>query len=110
MKKDVVTLSEKMDVLDALSQLRGVLFFWDKSNEKAAGMADGRDLGMIAQEVEQVFPEVVHTDQDGYKSLDYPKLVAFLVEVNKAQQAKINNLHKIMEDLNTRLSAVEGKK
>ena len=62
-----------MDVLDALSRLRGVTFTWDKSNPKAANMLDGRDLGMN-RTVEQVFPEVVHTEKDGYKSLDYPKL------------------------------------
>jgi hypothetical protein len=117
MKKDVVTLSEKMDVVDALSHLRGVMFTWDTSNVKATNMPGGQDMGMIAQEVEKVFPEVVHTDQDGYKSLDYPKLVAFLVEVNKAQQAQlavqkedIGSLSRMVEELNKRLSVVEGKR
>jgi len=102
MKKDVVPLPETMDVLGSLLKLRGVTFAWDKSNEKAAGMADGRDLGMIAQEVEQVFPEVVHTDKDGYKSMDYPKLVAFLIEVNKAQQAQLDALNKRLTALEVR--------
>jgi len=117
MKKDVVTLSEKVDVLEALPNLRGVMFTWDRSNGKAAGMGDGQDMGMIAQEVETVFPEVVHTDQDGYKSLDYPKLVAFLIEVNKAQQTQLaaqkddmGRLSRMMEELNARLSAVEAKR
>ena len=117
MKKDVVTLSENMDVLEALSKLRGVLFTWDRTNVKAARMGSGRDMGMIAQEVEYVFPEVVHTDNDGYKSMDYPKLVAFLVEVNKAQQAQlaaqkedIGRLYRTMEQLNMRLKVVEGKR
>ncbi|MBL0225716.1 MAG: tail fiber domain-containing protein [Geobacteraceae bacterium] len=116
MKKDVVPLSESMDVLGALSKLRGVTFTWDKSNEKAAGMAEGRDLGMIAQEVEAVFPEVVHTDKDGYKFMDYPKLVAFLIEVGKQQQKQLTGqkeelgkLSQIIAEMNRRLSAVESR-
>jgi hypothetical protein len=110
MKKDITTLSENMDVLVALSKLRGVIFTWDGSNEKAANMAGVRDIGMIAQEVEAVFPEIVHTNSDGYKSMDYPKLVAFLVEVNKAQQTEINDLRRLMDSLNERLAALEGKR
>lgn len=106
LKKDVVTLSDTMDVLEALPKLRGVTFTWDRSNDRVAGMGDGQDLGMIAQEVEKVFPEIVHTDKDGYKSLDYPKLVAFLVEVNKAQQKKIQNLNERIETIEQRLSAI----
>jgi len=115
MKKDVETISEKMDVLEALAKLRGVMFTWDRTNAKAAGMGSRRDMGMIAQEVESIFPEVVHTDNDGYKSMDYPKLVAFLVEVNKAQQAQlaaqkedIGRLSLLMEELSARVAAVEG--
>ena len=110
LKKDVVTLSDKMNVLEALDNLRGVMFSWDRTNAKAARMGSELDLGMIAQEVETVFPEIVHTDSDGYKSMDYPKLVAFLVEVNKAQQAEIKNLTKVIEDINKRLSLIESKK
>ena len=100
MKKDVVPLAEEMDVLTALARLRGVSFTWDRANPKASGMSAGRDIGMIAQEVEPVFPEVVHTDRDGYKSMDYAKLVGFLVEVNKAQQSEIDSLK-------ARLAAIE---
>jgi hypothetical protein len=117
MKKDVITLSENMDVLEALAKLRGVMFTWDRTNEKAARMGSGRDMGMIAQEVETVFPEIIHTDKDGYKSMDYPKLVAFLVEVNKAQQAQlaaqkedIGRLTLLMEELSARVAAVEGNR
>jgi YVTN family beta-propeller protein len=117
LKKDVVTISDKMDVLEALSKMRGVMFTWDATNTKAPGTPRGQDMGMIAQEVEQVFPEIVHTGEDGYKSLDYHKFAAFLVEVNKAQQAQltdqkalIDRLSRTTEELNTRLSILESNK
>jgi len=123
LKKDVVTLSEGMDVLDILSQLRGVFFSWDTDNEKVAHAGDNRDMGMIAQEVEPLLPEIVHTDPDGYKSMDYPKLTAFLVEVNKAQQEEISaqqeeirnlkdetsSLKRVIGEMNARLAALEGQ-
>ena len=117
LKKDVATISDTRDVLEALSYLRGVTFTWDTANARAANMPGGPDMGMIAQEVEQVFPEVVHMDQDGYKSMDYPKLVAFLVEVNKAQQAQLSTqkeelgkVSRMMAEMNARLAALEGRK
>jgi hypothetical protein len=109
LKKDVVTLSDTLDVEEALGRLRGVAFAWDSTNPKAASAGEGRDLGMIAQEVEAVFPEIVHTDKDGYKSLDYPKLVAFLIEVNKAQAARLQELDRKFDALQQRLSALEAK-
>jgi hypothetical protein len=105
LKKDIISLPETRDVFEALSRLRGVTFAWDRSNPKAANMLEGRDLGMIAQEVEEVFPEVVHTDTDGYKSLDYHKLVAFLVEVNKAQQVELDTMRKRNREETGRLSS-----
>jgi trimeric autotransporter adhesin len=110
MKKDVITLSDRIDVLEALSKLRGVMFSWDRTNPKATNMPAGEEMGMIAQEVEEVFPQIVHTDSGGYKSLDYPKLVAFLIEVNKSQQNEINKLNAMMEEFNRRLSALEGSR
>lgn len=109
LKKDVVSLADTLDLQQALARLRGVAFTWDSSNPRGASAGGGRDIGMIAQEVEAVFPEIVHTDQEGYKSLDYPKLVAFLVEVNKAQAVRLQDLDRKFDALQQRLSALEAK-
>ena len=53
---------------------------------------EGRQIGLIAQEVEAVFPELVKTDSQGYKAVSYEKLTAVLVEAMKEQQAKISEL------------------
>jgi hypothetical protein len=50
---------------------------------------EGRHIGVIAQDVEKVIPEIVHTAADGYKSVEYAKLVAVLIEAVK--ELKIEN-------------------
>ena len=57
---------------------------------------------MIAQEVEPYLPEVVRTDQDGYKSVDYTKLAPLLIEAIKSQQKQI-------DEQEERLNAIEKK-
>jgi hypothetical protein len=92
LKKDVVPLSESLDVLAALAGLRGVTYSWDTAKERAAGFGDRREIGLLAQDVEKVLPQVVTTAADGFKSVDYARLTALLVEVAKAQQQEIESL------------------
>jgi hypothetical protein len=101
LKRDVLDLAAQIDVLAALARLRGVTYSWDTAQERAAGLGGHREIGMIAQEVEAVLPELVGETGDGYKSLDYAKLTAFLVEVTKAQQERITALEQ-------RLAALES--
>ena len=61
-----------------MMQLRGVTFTW-KSNPEY-----GNRIGFIAQELEQVLPELVFTnDVDGYKGINYAEVTAVLVEAIK---------------------------
>jgi hypothetical protein len=71
------------NTLDRITQLRGVTYEW---TDKSKG--EGRHLGVIAQEVEEVFPEVVRTDSQGYRSVEYSKLVAPLIEAVKTLKAE----------------------
>jgi uncharacterized coiled-coil protein SlyX len=67
-----------------LAKLHGVSFEWkDKAQDASV------QVGLIAQEVEKVLPEVVSTDSEGYKSIAYGKLTAVLVEAVKEQQQSI---------------------
>ena len=70
--------------LDLVSQLRGV--WYNKIGE------DERKVGVIAQEVEEVLPEVVHTDAEGMKAVDYGKMVGVLIEAIKDLKAEIEEL------------------
>lgn len=64
-------------------QLRGVSFEW---KDKTKGT--GTKVGLIAQEVEAVFPEVVSADDEGYKSVAYGNLIGVLVESIKELKAQ----------------------
>lgn len=77
-------------------QLRGVNFDWDQKQFPQRSFSSQRALGFIAQEVEKVVPEVVQTEQtvEGYKSVQYDKVVALLVEAIKEQQRQIDQLKK----------------
>ena len=86
LKDDVQTID---NALDKVSNLRGVSYTWNNGNRKGQ-----KDLGLIAQEVEQVLPELVREKEmpmiDGgtYKTVDYEKIVGVLIESVKELSAK----------------------
>ena len=79
-----------------VKQIRGVTFDW---NEKSTELQQekGHDVGLIAQEVEKVLPEIVQIRKDGIKAIQYEKVVPLLVEAIKEQQVTIENLTKRIE-------------
>ncbi|MEK9603814.1 MAG: tail fiber domain-containing protein [Flavobacteriaceae bacterium] len=93
-------IEELTDALDIVLQLRGVRHEWKSNAGKK--FSPGTVLGLIAQEVEPYLPEVVRTDQDGYKSVDYTKLAPLLIEAIKSQQKQI-------DEQEERLNAIEKK-
>ena len=86
LKKDIVSLKDSLSVV---SKLRGVNYFWKDENRETS-----KQVGFIAQEVEKVLPEVVHTNEDGIKSLAYQNMVPVLVEAIKELKAEIDELKK----------------
>lgn len=82
LKKNIEPLD---DSLDKILQLQGVSFDW-KSTDQAS-------VGLIAQDVEKVYPELVTTDpKTGLKAVEYGNLVAPLIEAVKTQQQEIDEL------------------
>jgi len=84
LKKNIHTLENP---LDKISLLRGVTFEW-----KDPHRLKGPQIGLIAQEVEKVFPSIVSAGDDGMKSVSYDKLVAPLVEGVKALKSMLDAL------------------
>ena len=87
LKDDVAVIS---DALAKVLALRGVTFTW---NEHAVGL-EGKDTGVIAQDVEKVLPEVVTTREDGFKAVRYDKMMGLLIEAVKELNAKVESLSK----------------
>ena len=79
LKKNIVTAP-----CDVIDQLRGVEFEWKE---------DGRfGSGVIAQEVGQVLPHLIHDHEDGHKSVNYNGLIGYLIEEVKALKAEVEAL------------------
>lgn len=76
------------DSLEKISRLRGVSFDWRQDTD-IKDLSRQRQIGMIAQEVETVIPEIVNNSPLGYKGIDYGKLTSVLVEAIKDQQKQI---------------------
>ena len=79
-----------LSALDKVSSIRGVEFDWIVDKEIHANK--GHDVGVIAQEIEKVLPEVVETRDNGYKAVKYEKIVSLLIEAVKEQQVQIDEL------------------
>tara|TARA_R110000822_G_scaffold145919_1_gene284840 strand:- start:1764 stop:2384 length:621 start_codon:yes stop_codon:yes gene_type:complete len=74
--------------LDKVSKLGGYEFDWNNKQD----VYQGHDIGVIAQEVEAVFPELVTTRDSGFKAVKYEKLVSVLIEAIKELRAEVETL------------------
>tara|TARA_B110000238_G_scaffold75373_1_gene83060 strand:+ start:198 stop:2567 length:2370 start_codon:yes stop_codon:yes gene_type:complete len=76
--------------LGKIAQISGNTFDWIENSEVHSHK--GSDIGVIAQEIEAVLPELVTTRENGYKAVQYDKVVALLIEAVKEQQTQIDEL------------------
>jgi len=87
LKENVVEITGSLDIL---KQIGGYHFDWKPM--PGIHENEGGDIGVIAQEVEKVLPEVVTTRDNGFKAVKYEKLVALLIETNKELLKRIEAL------------------
>lgn len=88
LKTDVTPMT---GMLEKVSALQGVFFKWKDSQ------SDNKQLGLIAQEVDKVFPELVSTDQEGMMGVNYMGLIAVLIEALKEQQNQVQQLFALVK-------------
>jgi len=74
--------------LEKVNKLNGYSFDWNDNQQSYSG----HDYGVVAQEVEAIFPELVKTRDNGYKAVKYEKLIPVLIEAIKELTNKINKL------------------
>jgi trimeric autotransporter adhesin len=106
LKRNVLPISGS---LQKVMNLQGVTYEWKSEAElKSSGLnkksgskesdtrsfnfPKGLQIGVIAQDVEKILPELVQTDADGLKSVDYIKMIPLLIEAIKDQQKQIDDL------------------
>jgi hypothetical protein len=90
------------NAIGMVQSLRGVTYNW-----KSSGL---KDIGFIAQEVEEVVPTIVFTDEKtGYKSIDYSRMAPILIEAVKEQQKMIDELKKKYLELEKELKELKNK-
>jgi hypothetical protein len=84
------------NALDGVLQLNGYRFDWKERDVKITTFVE--DIGVIAQEVAEVFPELARVGEDGWMSVRYQGLTAVLIEAVKEQQKQIEELKSIIND------------
>jgi hypothetical protein len=94
LKENVTPIGNAVDIV---KQLNGVRYDWTASYIESKGGEDGmfvrkHDIGVIAQEVEKVFPEIVAENSEGYKAVRYERLVPVLIEAVKELSREIERL------------------
>jgi hypothetical protein len=77
--------------LQKINQIGGYSFEW---NQEAQDIYRGKDYGVIAQEIEEILPELVDTRENGYKAVKYDKLVSLLIEGIKDLSKQVEELKK----------------
>jgi len=112
-KKDFTPINNP---LSSVLSLNGFYYHWKQDEFPDMQFSDKRQLGFSAQEVEKLFPEIVMTDANGYKSVDYGRMTPVLVEAIKeqqknisSQQQRIDQLEKDIAELKTLVRKLSNK-
>jgi hypothetical protein len=95
-KKDITPLP---NALTSVMKLQGVNYNWKVNEFPEKHFTDTKQIGFIAQDLEKIYPEMVFTDEKGFKSVDYSRLTPVLVEAIKEQQKQIKELQDRLEKL-----------
>lgn len=100
--------------LEKINKIRGVSFDWTQEYLDNHGGEDEyflrkHDIGVIAQEIEEILPEIIGTREDGFKAVKYEKLTPLLIEAIKSQQQLIRSLSDrilALESLNMKIGGI----
>ena len=99
LKKNVTPIT---NVKDRMLQLRPVAYHYKQMKD-----TDKKTIGFIAQEVDQIFPEVVRTSEDGYKALSYSDFAVLSVRAIQEQQEEIDAANARIEKLEQELETIK---
>uniref|UniRef100_UPI00404A2BAF tail fiber domain-containing protein n=1 Tax=Fulvivirga sp. TaxID=1931237 RepID=UPI00404A2BAF len=89
------------NTLSNVMKMRGVSYNWIDTKK-----SDKLQIGVIAQEVEEIYPEFVHTNDEGMKSVNYSQMVAVLIEAIKELNTKVETLEAANSALTSKVADV----
>ncbi len=104
LKTDLVKVQSGLNLLSGLT---AYFFKWNDFAKEEFDFSDEEQIGVLAQDVEKVLPQLVNTNSKGYKAVDYSKLTPVLIEAIKEQQTQIEKLESENKDLQQRLKKLE---
>jgi hypothetical protein len=94
-------------LLDQVVQLQPVNFYWRSAEFPERHFGAAQSYGLVAQDVEQVLPEMVSKDERGYKMVDYSKLPLLLLQAVKDLKAENESLQRRNAIIDARLRLIE---
>ncbi len=110
-KKDIKLLDS---ALTKVLMMNGVQYNWRRDEFPDKNFPAGLQIGLIAQQIEMIAPQLVTTDNEGFKAVEYANMVAFLIEAIKeqqkiidAQQKEIKNTELKNDSFEKRIEALE---
>jgi hypothetical protein len=107
-----LSLKENVEPIDSplkkLRNVHGVSFTWKQEGNEHRGFPGGKHNGVVAQDVEKVFPEMVQDGPEGEKAVAYSELIPILIEGMKEQQNLIETQQKDIQALKTALKKIKA--
>jgi hypothetical protein len=94
-KENIHTIGQALSLVE---NLRGVTFDWRQKEFPKQNFDQGEQIGLIAQEVQSILPQVVAQDEEGYLAVNYAKLVPILVEAIKEMNQEIKELRTLVNN------------
>ena len=94
-KKEIKAIPE---ALKSLEKIQGVSYAFETEKFAERNLSENRSIGLIAQQVQKVYPELVAEDEEGYLSVNYDGLIPVLIEALKEQQTQLDEQKAYFED------------
>lgn len=82
--------------LNKLSKLNGMYYQWNEKMTEISGVS-GNSYGVIAQEVQKEFPEMVELQENGYLAVDYKQLVPVMIEAIKELKQELDDIKLLLK-------------
>ena len=95
LKTDISIIENALDNID---KLNGVYYKWKDGHN-----GNKRELGVIAQDIQRQFPELIHVGADGFLTVDYPRLTGVLIEGVKELRKENNEIRSLINDIYEKL-------